>query len=49
MGKVGDSMGKNNQRARIIVIPHYEGKEDAKVLLKRVICDELRRKIEKSS
>ena len=40
---------KNRKHTRIIVVPHYEGKEKASEILKRVITDEIRKKSEKVS
>jgi len=40
---------KNGKHTRIIVVPHYEGKEKASEILKRVITDEIRKKSEKVS
>ena len=40
---------KNEKRTKIIVIPHYEGRENAAKLLKQVISDQLRKKSKKQS
>ena len=42
-------MKETEKHTRIIVIPHYEGKEKASEILKRVITDEIRKKSEKVS
>ena len=38
---------KNVKQTRIIVVPHYDGKEKASEILKRVITDEIRKNQEK--
>lgn len=41
---------KNNSvKPRIIVVPHYIGTEKADTVIKKIIADEVKKKIEKSA
>lgn len=40
---------RNSANPRIIVIPHYVGTEKAEAVIKRIISDEVKKKIEKSA
>lgn len=40
---------KNCAKPRVIVIPHYVGTEKADTVIKKIITDEVKKKIEKSA
>lgn len=40
---------RNSDKPRIIVIPHYVGTEKADTVIKKIIADEVKKKIEKSA
>ncbi len=39
---------KSSSKPRIVVVPHYVGTEKADTVIKKIIADEVKKKIEKS-
>ncbi len=39
---------KSSAKPRIVVVPHYVGTEKADTVIKKIIADEVKKKIEKS-
>ena len=40
---------RKSKKAKVIIIPHYIGVEKADTVIKKIITDEIKKKIEKSA
>lgn len=47
--KATEKTSHGRTRPRIVIIPHYVGTEKAETLIKEIITDEIRKKIDKTA